>query len=99
MQVVHAVARCRIRDSARVQLIGGMFDLGVPEEAEATFEAEMPGMDEDWRIGAIVGPSGSGKSSIARAAFGKDLVGDAKWPRDKAIVDCFGKCNKSSVKG
>jgi len=80
-----------IRDSARVQLIGGMFDLGVPKTAEATFEAQIPDMKQDWRIGAIVGPSGSGKTSLARAAFGKSLSGDRPWPARKAIVDCFGK--------
>ena len=90
MQTVRAVVSTAIRDSARVQLVGGMFDLGVPARAERTFETEVPDLKEAWRIGCIVGPSGSGKSTLARAAFGKALWIDPTWPAGRAIVDCFG---------
>ena len=52
--------------------------------------AEVPGMDEKWTIGAIVGPSGSGKTTLARAAFGGKLWKRRAWPRDRALIDCFG---------
>ena len=32
-----------------------------------------------WQVGLIVGPSGSGKSSLARAAFGAQLD-PRSWP-------------------
>lgn len=99
MQNVHAVVATEIADSPRVQLVGGMFDLGVPGRVETSFAAEIPGVDEDWRIGAIVGPSGSGKSSIARAAFGDALWQVPAWPRQKAIVDCFGDMEVRRITG
>ena len=43
----------------------------------------------DWQIGVVVGPSGSGKSSIGRVIFGEDMIHDytAGWSADKPIVD------------
>ncbi len=52
--------------------------------------AEVPGLDEEWTIGAIVGPSGSGKTTLARTAFGDAIYRRPKWPRDRALIDCFG---------
>src|SRR5262245_15318710 len=78
-----------IRDSFKVEQVRGMFDLPRRETDGQTFTAEVPGLDEDWTIGAIVGPSGSGKTTLARAAFGNALHEPALWPQDKAVIDAF----------
>ena len=66
-----------------------MFDLPEREMAASErFSAELPEENDPWQIGLIVGPSGSGKTTIARAAFGR-LDGARRWPRDRAVVDCF----------
>jgi GNAT superfamily N-acetyltransferase len=67
-----------------------MFDLPERETASVRFAAELPCDNEPWQIGLIVGPSGSGKTTIARAAYGR-LDGARRWPRDRAVVDCFGR--------
>lgn len=43
----------------------------------------------DWTIGVVVGPSGSGKSSIGRIIFGEDLTHDytLNWADNKPIID------------
>lgn len=43
----------------------------------------------EWQIGVVVGPSGSGKSSIGKVIFGEDLIHDYTkgWAKDKPIVD------------
>jgi GNAT superfamily N-acetyltransferase len=74
-----------------VQYIGAMFDLGVPRRVERVFEAKLPDPSEEWRIGAIVGPSASGKSTLARAAYPGGYWRDQTWPARQAIVDCFGR--------
>ena len=99
MQTVRAVVSTAIADSARVQQVGGMFDLGVPARVETVFSAELPDRDEPWRIGCIVGPSGSGKSAIARQAYGDDLARDYAWPERKAVVDCFGNLPIKRITG
>ena len=50
-------------DSFRVQQVAGMFDVPLAEKATERFEVDVPGDDEEWQIGLIVGPSGSGKST------------------------------------
>jgi len=88
---VDVLGECPIVRSFRVDQVAGMFDLELAEKARVEFSAELPAADEDWRIGAIVGPSGSGKSSIARAAFGRQLYRPGRWPRQKAVIDGFGE--------
>ncbi len=37
--------------------------------------------DKDWKLGVIVGPSGSGKSSIGRLIFGDEAFYEPNnWP-------------------
>lgn len=53
-------------------------------------EADLPIEGRDWRIGLVVGPSGSGKSSIGREIFGRDAFHDPeKWPHDKPIIEAI----------
>lgn len=81
---------CTLRDSFRIRQIAGMFDLPIGATTGAHVRAQVPGFDEPWEIGMIVGPSGSGKSAIAKAAYRSNLVQPSRWPRDVAIVDAMG---------
>ena len=67
-----------------------MFDLPLAARSGREFRVEVPGLDDDWLIGAIVGPSGSGKTTIAREAFGQGLYLGCQWPASAAVVDAFG---------
>jgi len=82
-----------ITPTFRTHQVAGLFDLPLDELAGERFAhtltAELPGLDEDWTIGAIVGPSGSGKTSLARAAYGDALYEPAPWPEDVAIIDAL----------
>lgn len=81
---------CPVYESFRVQQVAGMFDVPLGERSSESFEVELPEPDEDWSIGLIVGPSGSGKSSVARSAFRGELYEGSEWPDDRAVIDCFG---------
>lgn len=50
---------------------------------------DLPTDEPGWKIGLVVGPSGTGKTSIGRAVFGGVGVTDlyAGWPEDLPIVD------------
>jgi ABC-type lipoprotein export system ATPase subunit len=69
MKTLSVCLRSPISRSYRAARVRSLFN--VTAEAGATFRAtcELPLDEADWRVGLIVGPSGSGKSSIGRAAW------------------------------
>ncbi|MBW3600631.1 MAG: GNAT family N-acetyltransferase [Planctomycetes bacterium] len=91
MPTISTTVECDVYDSFRVQQVAGMFDLPIAARAGETFTAELPGLDEDWTIGALVGPSGSGKSTLARHAYGDAVWRPGVWPEDRAVIDGFGE--------
>ncbi|HEV3007377.1 MAG TPA: hypothetical protein VGX78_23095 [Pirellulales bacterium] len=90
MPLLSATVECPVFESFRVAQVAGMFDLAPADRCRETFTVEVPGLDEPWQIGAIVGPSASGKTTIARQAFGEQLCTPGEWPADRAVVDGFG---------
>lgn len=64
-----------------------LYNVGVEDGSRFRLEADIPVEREDWQIGVVVGPSGSGKSSILRelAAIGWWEV-IAEWG-DGPIID------------
>jgi GNAT superfamily N-acetyltransferase len=61
----------KLQRSPRVKQLSGMFDVPAREKLAHHWQGELPIDDKPWNIGLIVGPSGVGKSSIARALFGE----------------------------
>lgn len=60
------------------------------EASDFRLEAELPLDAEPWQIGLIVGPSGSGKSSLGSRIWGPEAVrGSEVWPTDAPIVDAI----------
>lgn len=64
--------KSNIDDSFRVQKIIGQFDLK-KEHSNEHFSGEII-LPDDWQIGVIVGPSGTGKTTIANELFGDKFV-------------------------
>ncbi len=101
MSLINVELTCPVHDSFRVQQVGGMFDVPIVEKASQRFEVDIPEdvLEENgtaeksskWRIGLIVGPSGSGKSSIARRMFGDRVYRPSQWPSDRAVIDGLGQ--------
>jgi ABC-type ATPase with predicted acetyltransferase domain len=80
---------CKNYDSFRAEKVKALFNAETGYEWNHT--AELPIEGDDWSIGVIVGPSGSGKSSLGKQVWGADAVYNlaAGWDRDKPIVDCI----------
>jgi energy-coupling factor transporter ATP-binding protein EcfA2 len=74
--------------TARVQQIGSMFDVPLHEVASQAWDLEIPLEGRAWSVGAVLGPSGSGKSSLARHLWG-GLVDVAPAWGAGALVDEF----------
>jgi ABC-type ATPase with predicted acetyltransferase domain len=78
---------CRDFNSYRAARVKSLFN---PERGdEFALDADVPGPDEDWQIGVVVGPSGSGKSSIGRKLGGGITDLYAGWPDDAPIIDAI----------
>lgn len=90
MPSLDVVVSCPVYDSFRVQQVAGMFDVSLAEKATERFAVELPGEEEAWDVGLIVGPSGIGKSTVASQFYGEKLYRGAEWPDDCAVIDCFG---------
>jgi ABC-type ATPase with predicted acetyltransferase domain len=56
-----------------------------------TITADIDVDNIDWQIGLIVGPSGTGKTTIGKSLFGGGKIIDlySGWPEDKAIIDAI----------
>lgn len=81
---------CPIYDSFRIHQIEGMFDVPLQKKAQQRFELDdPPTLSENWQIGLIVGPSGSGKSSVARRVYGDSLFTGFQWPESQSVLDAF----------
>lgn len=83
-----------VPNTFRVARVQSMFDLPVKDHIETHIRAEvdLDGVG-DWRIGAIVGNSGVGKSTVARRLFGEEnvwLPERIEWT-DQPIVEDFAK--------
>ncbi len=88
---IKTTVSCPIDKTFLVSKAAGMFDLDVGKKSTETFEVELPDVSDDWQIGAIVGPSGSGKSSVAREAYKRSLYNAGTgWPKAKSVLDGFG---------
>lgn len=88
--------KSEIEETFRVSKIIGQFDLKL-EHSNEHFVGEIT-LPQEWNIGVIVGPSGTGKTTIAKELFGdkfsqnvynhKSVIDD--MPQDKTI-DEIGK--------
>lgn len=88
------VLESSIQRSPRVMQIEGMFDIDVAEKSVTHIPFDIPDLDgRDWNVGLIVGPSGAGKTTVAKNMFGKELdaLDQMVWGKDTSIVDDFPK--------
>lgn len=79
----------RLEQTYRVGRILGAFNDPPPTKFVKTLEFdEPPSVDEEWRVGLIVGRSGSGKSTVARSRYADAEFASYRW-NDRAVVDNF----------
>lgn len=78
-----------VHASGRVLQMSGLFDLPASQKSEVTWHVDCNLDTRPWNVGLIVGPSGVGKSTIARELFGSAVVGSYDWPTDASLLDAF----------
>lgn len=92
MPLIKSTRECKLESTFRTQQVIGMFDLHAEESQTTSLAAEvpLPNESENWQIGAIIGDSGAGKSTIARAAFGDMALTEPQWNAQQTIIDQLG---------
>lgn len=76
-------------ESYAVNRAKSLFNVETGAEFNADFEVPIDSLEE-WSVGVVVGPSGTGKSSIGRE-LGKEGYKEAawRWPKDKPIIEAI----------
>lgn len=78
-----------VHQSARVMQMAGMMDVPLDEKTSESWDVDVPIEERDWSVGLVVGPSGSGKSSLARQLWPDALMTTPGWSPDRSILDDF----------
>ena len=80
---------CSEFDSYRAARIKSLFNC--ESGANFSLDADIPLEDNDWKIGVVVGASGSGKTSIGRAIWQDVGIYDSDygWDSSKPLIDCI----------
>ena len=73
------------KKSFRVSSVIGKFDLQT-EHIKEQFEGEID-LDDNWQIGAIIGRSGSGKTTIAKELFPNSYITNFKYNAETILDD------------
>jgi GNAT superfamily N-acetyltransferase len=63
----------------------------VASGASFSLDADLPLDEPGWKIGVVVGPSGSGKSSIGRMAWGGGKEYRPDWPGGEPVVEAIAR--------
>jgi len=78
-----------IERTPRAVQLEGIFDVPETRHSSASYHFDVPLHERLWQIGLIVGPSGAGKTSVARHLFGDNIVQGYDWHPSKSLVDSF----------
>ena len=78
---------CSNFDSYRAARVKSLFN--AESGCDFSLDVDLPIEEMDWQIGVVVGPSGSGKSSIGEVIFGENKIYNINdgWSHNKPIVD------------
>ena len=86
---------CTPSKSFRVARIMADFDVKQDHcKAQLSGEIETP---QQWNIGVIVGPSGTGKTTIAKNIFPDILLGDFQYSGDSVVDDMPEHCTMDEI--
>lgn len=78
---------CTDYGSYRAARVKSLFN--VESGANFVLDAELPLEDPDWQLGVVVGPSGSGKSSLGTKLWPGVAPWAPAWPQRKPVIDAI----------
>lgn len=84
MQTFNIVKKNKIEETFRVKKIMSDFDVKL-EHSNENFVGSID-IPKQWNIGLIVGGSGTGKTTIAKELFEKDIITEFEY-NEKSVLD------------
>ncbi len=86
--IINVVNRCEDYNSYRASRVKSLFN---PERGNEFILKDEIDIPDEWQIGLIVGPSGTGKTSIGKSFFDTNRIIDiySGWEKDKPVIDCI----------
>jgi GNAT superfamily N-acetyltransferase len=90
MPLAHLVVETKVSTSVRARQVEALFDVPRQEKCRLEWKGDVPIDERQWNVGLIVGPSGSGKSSIARHLFPEQYAAELEWNAPSVIDDFRG---------
>ena len=75
-----------VTPTPRMRQVSSMFDAPIAKKATRSWVGDVGIEERPWQIGLIVGPSGAGKTTIARQMFGPEHR--VEWD-GRSVVDNF----------
>ena len=95
MGEINVLLRAGIPRSYRAARLLGTLDDGRLETLETRIRCDAPpDAAEEWRLGLILGPSGAGKTTVARRVYGSIFDARRDWRDDVAAIDAFDDLEK-----
>lgn len=89
MPTLDVVVRTPSSQSFRARQIEALYDVPRRAEQEMEWRGTVPLEDRPWNVGLIVGPSGAGKTTIAKQLFGVDSVTRQHEWVGASVIDDF----------
>lgn len=86
-RIVHVVEH-NYKPTFRSSAVAGMFDVPVSEKLTKCWDINIPIEEREWKIGLIVGASGSGKTTIANELYPGKIHSGFEW-RNNCLLDDF----------
>lgn len=74
----------------RVNRVHSLFNVTKEQASTHTIHAQLPLEEKTWKIGAVIGPSGTGKSTLGRRLFGPEAFHEGFEWGNNPIIDEIG---------
>lgn len=84
------VLETNYQETFRTSKVAGLFDLQSQKKIQREWNVDLPIDEFDWKIGLIVGSSGSGKTTIIKKLFPNDYHSKFTWG-NQSILEYFPK--------
>lgn len=84
---IHVVRESKVSESIRARQVCAAFDVPATEKSRLEWTGDIPLGDKPWQVGLIVGPSGVGKTTLARELFGAAVDAPLTWGAASVIDD------------